>query len=79
MIFKTLKKKTKKKQKKLCTLSLFLALRQLVILYDLTVGPKKDKQRGSESLQLLNSASSTYIHFNSSDIEVDTITVKLNF
>ena len=55
----------------------FLALRQLVILFDVTVAPKKDKQKGSESVQLLNSVASTYIHFNSSDIEVDTITVIL--
>ena len=63
------------KKKLIYKLYFFLALCQLVILFDVTIAPKKDKQKGSESVQLLNSIASTYIHFNSSDIEVDTITV----
>ena len=55
---------------------LFEVLRQLVILFDIKIAPRKDKHKDSASLiQLLNSIASTYIHFNSSDIEVDTITV----
>ena len=64
------------KKKKNLVYCLFKALQQLVILFDLKIAPRKDKQKDSaSSIQLLNSIASTYIHFNSSHIEVDTITV----
>ena len=64
-----------KNKKKKMYITFVPALRQLVILFDITVAPKKDKQKGGESVQLLNSIASTYIHRNTSDIEVDNITV----
>ena len=53
----------------------FQALRQLVILFDLKTTSKNDANKPDGSLALLNSTASTYLHTNSSDIEVEPITV----
>ena len=59
---------------------LFNALRQLVILFDLKTTSQNDANKPAGSLALLNSTTLTYLHTNSSDIEVEPITVsKINY
>jgi len=51
------------------------ALRQLVIVFDVRTAPNSGfKPEGS--IAVLNSTASTYLHTNSSNIEVEEITVK---
>ena len=52
------------------------AIRQLVILFDLKTS-NNDANKPYGSLALLNSTASTYLHTNSSDIEVEPITVNI--
>ena len=52
------------------------ALRQLVIVFDVKIARDSNGYRTAGSLAILHSTASTYIHTNSSDIEVEEITVK---
>ena len=59
----------------ICIITIFQALRQLVILFDVKTTSVNDTNKPDGSLALLNSTASTYIHTNSSEIEVHPITV----
>ena len=51
-----------------------------MILFDLKTTSQNDSNKPAGSLALLNSTASTYLHMNSSDIEVEPITVsKINY
>ena len=53
----------------------FIALRQLVIVFDVKTTSGGNTYKPEGSLAVLQSTSSTYLHTNSSNIEVDKITV----
>ena len=55
---------------------IIIAIRQLVILFDLKTSTS-DGNKPYGSLAVLNSTASTYLHTNSSDIEVEPITVNI--
>lgn len=59
-----------------CLLFFFKALRQLVIVFDVKIAPQGTGFRTEGSVAVLHSTASTYLHTNSSDIEVEEIMVK---
>ena len=53
-----------------------IALHQLVIVFDVKIAPHSNAFRAEGSLVVLHSTASTYLHTNSSDIEVEEIMVR---
>ena len=52
------------------------ALHQLVIIFDVKIAPSSNLFKPEGSLAVLHSTASTYLHTNSSNIEVEEIMVK---